>query len=187
MNATIAADVLVTVIERLRANTTSLITESQALGFKGNDQLRKALRAKLGLEGYDELMAGHRHRVGHVAVVIDDTDVPVVTSMPLSQGWKLESITAGHERHDMFVSPDGIKYVAASGHEKADLIGKPKTPGLAPIRLRRLEQSRIERWAKRHAKLVDQGEAQRERRSGFEPDDSIRKQKAKRVHRKGGK
>lgn len=127
-----------------------------------------------------KLMPPRRNGGGAVAV-IDDSNVPVVTAMLLSKGWKLESLTVAHYRHDVFVSPEGVKYVVAKGNEKAELIGKPKTGGLAPLRLRRLEQSAIERRARRHAKQVKQGEEQRKRRC-FEPGDSIRRQQA--AHRR---
>lgn len=93
--------------------------------------------------------------------LVDDAKVPVITAMPLEAGWKLESLVAGHVRHDVFVSPTGDRYTRALGFEPADLIAdcSKKHHGIAPVRLRKLEHSVLERRAHRHARQVKRGEA----------------------------
>lgn len=127
-------------------------------------------------------------------VVVDDSKVPRVAEMRLEDGWALASVDIGHVRHDVFVSPEGARYIRALGSEAADLIGVPKRHGLDPVRLKLLEGSALGRRARRHAKLIKHGEKVRNDRfkqnadgtidPHAEPHDSLRRLKRQGVKRK---
>lgn len=129
------------------------------------------------------------------APAIDDSTVPVITNTKMGPGgWQLTSITVAQVRHDVFVNPEGVKYVKAKGNEQADLIVELTGRIKATVRLRLLDGSAVGRKARKHDRLVHRGEAKRnddwKKGTGdpeARPDDSIETQQArkpKKVHRK---
>ncbi len=146
--------------------------------------LQKALKQTFGKDGYTVLMANVTRRPfgGGAAVVMDDSKVPVIKKMPLKDGWKVEMITVRHRREEVFISPEGKRYVRAQGNEKADLIADATAKKLGRMRLRIEKGSALSRKVHREEKLVQAGEEQRERRAGFEPADSLKR--TKKVRRK---
>ena len=87
MPTPITKAILPDIIERLR-NGAPLIGESKALGYSHNGPLRTALREHLGKDGYDALMEAKRpvaltrtrDESGELAPLVDDSDVPVITT-----------------------------------------------------------------------------------------------------------
>lgn len=77
-----------------------------------------------------------------VAVVASDLDAGarVLTQVEARTGWKVTTIYAGgEESREMFTSPNGKRYVRAGKTEPADVIAPSKTPGLRPLRLKRID------------------------------------------------
>lgn len=114
-----------------------------------------------------------------VAWTPDDSDVPVVTATPYakctvvedeainpktkrhkahmeySDGWRTETVDWHGRVLDILVAPDGAKYVAAAGNERADLIvdhSESKTPELGKLRYRLYEESPKAKAAEKEAK-----------------------------------
>jgi len=151
---------LAEIVERLQQGA-ALIEESHGLGFTHNGPLRQALKKMLGVEGYDALM-GSKRVVAHVAV--DDTGVPVITKGLIKDGWNTAVTTVRGHREDVFVSPDGQRYVRAADNEKAVLIVDLTKKTLGRVRLRLEHGSRLVKAAKKEAKVVAHGEEQKKQR-----------------------
>jgi hypothetical protein len=85
---------------------------------------------------------------------------PTVTAMRLKDGWSVERRTFGRSTHEVFVAPDGAQYVRARASEGVDLIGdlSGRYPSMAPVRLRRLEESSVARLGRKHERLVKRGQ-----------------------------
>jgi len=182
----LAGPVLEAIVGRLRAGTTALIRESRALGYKGNNELRAALRELLTRAGYDALMHDKRpearqqaRREGKVVAAVplpDDSAVPTVTSMRAADGWSWRRVPEhearprkieidGEDRTIMdsgalrlvMKSPEGVEYAEAQAREIADLLYLlPKLEG-GPIRFIMWEKSNTKR-ALEHA--LEHGDAQ---------------------------
>jgi len=121
--------------------------------------------------------------------MMDDTGVLIIGGMPTKDGWRSETIRVRGRSEDVFVSPDGTRYVRAVATERADLIVRnTSTRFVSPLVVRFLleQNSQLTRRSRREQRLVKQGEKQRERRAGFEPSDSLSNQrrKTRRVRRK---
>ena len=100
---------------------------------------------------------------GAPPVVIDDSGVPVVGA-DKRKSWGSLSIRVKGYSEDVFVSPDGVRYVRAAASEKADVIADLTDRGLGRMRLRLEEGSRLAKRARKERRLVRKGEEQRERR-----------------------
>lgn len=119
---------------------------------------------------------------------MDDRDagVLVIRKTLIKDGWRSEMIRVHGRSKDVFVSPDGLRYVRALDTEAADLIvetSSKKYVGSFRTRLRLEQGSATARAHRREQRLINRGEKQREARVGFEPADSI-KQTTKHVRRK---
>lgn len=93
---------------------------------------------------------------------VDDSNVPVITSGRVKDGWGSERILVNERAEDVLVAPDGTRYVHAQSNHNADLIYKGK---YGERRWRKLEGSALARQVKREEKLVQVGAAQRERKT----------------------
>jgi len=121
--------------------------------------------------------------------MMDDAGVPVIGSMFIRDGWLSVSVHVRGRSEDVFVSPDGLRYVRAGENERADLVYHRKSKRFAePLhaRLRLEEGSALAKRQRKDERLVARGEKQREQRAGFEPADSIdnQRRKARKVRRK---
>lgn len=77
---------------------------------------------------------------------------------------------------DVFVSPDGLRYVTAGENEKADLIVRLVSKRFSQPLVTRLcleKGSQLARRSRKDERLVQQGEKQREQRAGFTPADAL--------------
>jgi hypothetical protein len=106
---------------------------------------------------------------GPGAFLINDEDVPVITNTKYADGWGSTTLTIHGQVADVFIAPEGERYVEARGNERADLIVNHedgKFPELGRTRLRRLETSSKGRKKKKEERLVTEGKKQAERRNG---------------------
>lgn len=129
MEQVIAQDKLLAVVERIKARTTSLIAESRALGFTHNGPLREALRALLGREPYDALLAALRPPKSDEArataprvtpparVRPDDSAARVVDSMKASDGWTYRYVFEHEPRPVRIKLTDGDVTLQDSGEK----------------------------------------------------------------------
>jgi hypothetical protein len=95
----------------------------------------------------------HPRTAGPGFTPVDDSDVPVIKSAKLKDGWKLEGVTVRGRREDVIISPDGKRYVHALPQERADLIAKIKTRGLEALRLRLESGSHVGRRKDKEEKV----------------------------------
>lgn len=122
----------------------------------GKDAFR-SLREK-GAGGTTEPFGGKR---GGGYVAPDDSKVKVIHEAKTSKGWRSEVmyVPAGPSLKSVskFINPKGVEYVEASGAEPADLIFQSKIPGVPPVRLRKLEGSRVAKRKSKREKQVKEG------------------------------
>lgn len=109
-----------------------LLLEAKELGIEGETGRRKAPpRAKRVQVGEGEA----------AALVIDDSEVPIIEGTPYSAGWRSKVKYVGHSHKDgaesisVFISPDGDSYVLAANNERADLLVDTKSMGRVRLRL----------------------------------------------------
>lgn len=108
--------------------------------------------------------------------MMDDTGVPVLDGMLIADGWKSETIRVRGRSEEVFISPDGLRYVKAAEGEKADLVVRLVSKRFSrPLVTRfRLEKgSSMEKRQRKDERLIARGEKQREQRAGFVPADAL--------------
>lgn len=155
---------------------TSLIVLSKEVGIK-RGKLRRILVGSVGgREAYRERRdagaGGRTIAPGGTAPAVDDSDVPRISSARRSEGWRSEILyvdvggpplkdsIVGYlpkVSTDVFVSPDGTRYVRAHGSERADLVFDDGS-ALKPLRLKIMDESRLGRRVEKEQQLVEQGE-----------------------------
>lgn len=70
--------------------------------------------------------------------MMDDTGVPVITGMLVSEGWQTEMVSVGGWTEMVFVAPDGRRFVEAMAQERADLIVRKVSPRFSQPIVKRL-------------------------------------------------
>jgi hypothetical protein len=90
-----------------------------------------------------------------------DAGVPVLTGMPIKEGWRVEMVRVRGRSEDVFISPDGTRYIRATALERPDLVVELNKPGLGPMRLRNEQRSMLTRAARREARAVRRGNRKR--------------------------
>jgi len=86
------------------------------------------------------------------AQVIDDTDVPAVTSGRYADGWKDHTILIGAFQETVLIAPDGTEYVRAGAAQRADLIAQTS---MGPTRWRLFATSTQAKQLKHEEKVLN--------------------------------
>lgn len=149
------------------------------IALAGGKPKFQALR-ETGAGGSVEPFGGKRAvRQAGVSVVasIDDSKVPRIMRAPTSEGWTWRRLRP-HSDDLVFVSPEGVEFVRALPSQEAHLVyDGTRQHGLASIRLRKLDGSKIAKRERKEQKTLERGEAAIERTR-------TRKRKAKLARRK---
>lgn len=94
----------------------------------------------------------------------DDSKVPTIGQALKADGWTFEVDHRGAVSRMVHIDPTGAQYVQAGMAEKADLIFRSlKFPDLPPMRLRRVETSRLVAQTEKKLKEIEHGEIALER------------------------
>ena len=94
--------------------------------------------------------------------MMDDTGVPVIGGMSFADGWRTEAIRVRGRGEEVFIAPDGLRYVRASESERADLIYHRVSKRFTMVlhaRLRLEEGSSLVKKMRRERRLVTQGDS----------------------------
>ena len=86
------------------------------------------------------------------APVIDDTDVPVVTSGRYADGWRDRTMLVGAFQEMILIAPDGTEYVRAGAAQRADLIAQTS---MGPTRWRLFATSTQAKQLKHEEKVLN--------------------------------
>ncbi len=177
------------VLPRLQAGETTMGAERDRLGFSSNRPMREALIEIMGSrEAYFALLdrrAKHtrfgvaKARGTDSTPLVDDKDVPVITSSKYSDGWRGSTFEVHAHTHDIVIAPDGTEYVRCQANERADIIvdHTKRYADMGHSRWRKLDTSPKARAARREARLESHGEAAHKVKTA-------KKKAAKKVQRK---
>ncbi len=173
-------------LPRLQAGETTMGAERDRLGFSSNRPLREALFEIMGSrEAYFELLDRRAQHTrfgadkarGTGGPLVNDKDVPIITSSKYSEGWHGGTFDLHGYTHDTVIAPDETEYVRCQANERADIIVDHTKVGLARSRWRKLDSSPKAREARREARLASHGAAAHKAKTA-------KKKAAKKVHRK---
>ena len=93
--------------------------------------------------------------------MMDEGEVPVIGGMPVADGWKTVTVVVRGRSEDVFVAPDGERYVRAGELQHADLIYHRKSKRFSEplhVRLRFEEGSPLARKIRREQRLETKNE-----------------------------
>lgn len=95
----------------------------------------------------------------------DDSKVPTIKQALKADGWTWEIDHRGAVSRMIHIDPTGAQYVQAGMAEKADLIYQSSIPGILPLRLRRVEKSKVVAKTKKEVEQIERGEANLDRKA----------------------
>jgi len=100
--------------------------------------------------------------------MMDDSGVTVIGAMPFAEGWKVEAVRVRGRGADVFVSPQGVRYVIAMESERADLIYHRTSrhfPEPLHVRLRLEQGSALSKRQRKEERQTARGERQLEQKA----------------------
>lgn len=122
----------------------------------GADQYRQQKPARVSTPRVTRTASGRRTAAD--APTYRDEDIPFTVSARREDGWGFEDRYDQHGvQYIVAHGPDGHSYVRARPHEKADLLYISIIEGIPNVRLRRLEDSVIEKKAAKHRQKREMG------------------------------